>query len=449
MKELKLTHNTSYLTYDIFMDFLFVVLLASGYVEHIGVWRKLCVVVFAAATVLYLPSIYEALSQSKRIVLSGLCISLLLMICIISSVSDANTITNIKGLIYAFCPAATLIILAGDGIPRFKKYLNSRAPLLNAVYVINLYVLSRQIQGTGFMIKSSWLAQNSYYKDQCSGIFGFNSTHSCGLFSIFMLLLNLHCLSFCRNKIQRLLFSAYTLLTEAVMIYCAAHSDNMALYVLTPFFLVLYYYLSGREVGIITFIRNHYKQLILITVICVLASMALLSNAAVSDFAGKIYDRIYRTIFFNEIGVKGSNERLAIIAEALSAPFGWLFGYGIGEHPWKGLDILGYRHFGLSSIGSTIYLCGIWTFTAMTVFYIYLSTYAVERSAIAQRFLFKFRLVSALSLLILTIYTTIFIDIRKLLLFLLTMTVMQFRTDNPDSEQIRTDGDLFVTDTCT
>ena len=433
MRELKLTHDISYLTYDIFADVLFVVLLVSGYVEHLGAWRKLCVLVFAVAAVLYLPSIYDTLSQNKRIVLSGLCMLVLFMVCIISSVSDANTVTNIKGLVYAFCPAATFVIIAGEGIPRFRKYLRSRLPLLNAVYVVNLYVLSRQIQGTGFMIKSAWLAQNGYYKDQCSGIFGFNSTHSCGLFSIFRLLLNLDYLSSCRDRTGKILFGAYTLLAEAVMIYCAAYSDNMALYVLTPFFLVLYYYLSGRELGLMSFVRGHLRQILLISVICVLAAAALLSNPAVSEFTGKIYNRIYRTIYFNQSGVKGSNERLAIIAEALSAPFGWLFGYGIGEEPWKGLDILGFRHFGLSSIGSTIYLCGIWAFLAMTAFYVFLSTNAVERCTKAQRFLFKFRLVSAVSLLMLTVYTTVFIDIRKMFLFLLTMTVMQFRSDSPDS----------------
>lgn len=430
MNEWKLVRNPDYLTYDIFLDFLMVVLLVSGYAEHLGAWRKLCVLAFAAVAILYIPVIRDALSGSRGLMVTGLSLLLLLSLCTISSISDVNTSNNMKGLIYAFCPSTAYTILTADGLTRIRQYLIKRLPLLNIVHVFNLYVLSRQIQGTGFMIKASWLAQNSYYKDQCSGIFGFNSTHACGLFSIFMLLLNLTYLSECKGRTKRLLFGAYTLLTEAVMIYCAAFSDNMALYVLTPFFVVLYFYLTRKELGVFSFIRAHIKAIVISILICAAALYMLLSMPAVREFADKVYLRLYRVIFFNEIGVQGSNERLAILADALSMPFGWKLGYGIGEEPWRGQYILGYHHFGISSIGSTVYLCGIWTFIILTAFVVYMSVYPLARESRFGAYMRKAFFVTALSLIMMTVYTTIYIDIRKMLLFLLIMTAMQIRIDD-------------------
>ena len=430
MSEWKLVRNPDYLTYDIFLDLLMVVLLASGYTEHLGAWRKLCVLAFAAVAVLYLPVIRDTLSVSKGLMITGLSLLLILSLCTIASVSDANTANNIKGLLYVFCPSAVYLILTTDSLSRLRQYMIRRAPLLNIVYVVNLYILSRQIQGTGFMIKSSWLAVNSYYKDHCSGIFGFNGTHICGLFSIFMLLLNLTYLTECKGRTKRLLFGAYTLLAEAVMIYCAAYSDNMALYVLTPFFVVLYFYLTREELGILSFIRAHVKTIVISILVCALAFYVLLSRPAVRELTDKIYLRLYRVIFFNEIGVQGSNERLAILADALSMPFGWRLGYGIGMAPWRGWNVLGYRHFGLSSIGSTVYLCGIWTFIALTAFVVFMSVSPLVREPRFEGYMQKALSVTTISLLVMTVYTTIYIDIRKMLLYLLILSTMQVRIDH-------------------
>ena len=427
MQTLKLNYSTDYLIYDLILDFLMVIVLISGYVEHIEMWRMLGVMTLALTFCLYGNSVYQGLSESRRVVLSGLCLVLVMTLCALFTVSDTYIVQNLKGLFYAFCPAASYIILTGEGLDRLSDYLRKRLPLLNAVYVVHLYILSRQIQGTGFMIKASWLAKNSYYKDQCSGIFGFNSTHSCALFSVFMLFLNLNYLTEIKGRYRRLLFITYTLAAEAVMLYCAAFSDNIALFVLTPFFVVLYYYLSGKELGILSFVRKHIKQIAVFLIIIVLIGLALLSVPAVTKTAETVYGRVYRVLYFNDTGVKGSNERLAILVDALSQPFGWLFGYGLGEQPWKGLDLLGYRHFGISSIGSTTYLCGLWAFAALMAFYISLSTYAAERSASLAAYRLKIRAVSFLSLFMLTVYTTLFIEIRKLLLFLMIMAVMQLR----------------------
>lgn len=61
------------------------------------------------------------------------------------------------------------------------------------MWIVNLFVLGLQVAGTGFMIKASWMAANSFYADNCTGLFGGSSTHVVMLFTIFITIYNLEC----------------------------------------------------------------------------------------------------------------------------------------------------------------------------------------------------------------------------------------------------------------
>lgn len=421
------TSHKNYFTYGAFLDYLMIMLFASGYVERITMWRRVSVCVFAAAVILYAGSIYRTLSKNRAFVITGLSLILLFILCIIFSVSDAYTVTNLKGLFYAFCPAATFGIMAAEGIEPLTEYFTKRVPLFNAVYLVHLYILSRQIKGTGFMIKASWLAENPYYKDHCSGIFGFSGTHYAALFSVFMLLLNLQYLPAIRDRRRRILFLLYTLALEAVMLYCAAFSDNMALYFIAPFFAVLYFFMSDPDAGISKYLYDHLATIIGAAALACLAFFAVMSLPAVQEYAGSVSNRLYALLHFSSVRVKGSNERLAIVAEALSSSRGWKFGYGIGESPWKGLNLNGYAHFGISSIGSMIYLCGIWTYVCFVLFYALMSTNVVETDPVLSVYKNKARTVTILAMLVLTVYTNMFIDMRNMVLYFMIFTAMYMR----------------------
>ena len=62
----------------------------------------------------------------------------------------------------------------------------------------------------------------------------------------------------------------------------------------------------------------------------------------------------------------------AIASDALNRGFGWRLGQGIGA--WNimgGGKYAGFLHFGLSSVGSVIYLMGIWSYIVITIVYSY------------------------------------------------------------------------------
>ena len=92
----------------------------------------------------------------------------------------------------------------------------------------------------------------------------------------------------------------------------------------------------------------------------------------VSDFINTtVMDKINGVINFEDTNGLGSVERLAIASDALNRGFGWKLGQGLGACNIMGGRYAGFLHFGLSSVGSVIYLMGIWGYLIITVLYAY------------------------------------------------------------------------------
>ena len=92
------------------------------------------------------------------------------------------------------------------------------------------------------MIKASWMAANSFYADNCTGLFGGSSTHVVMLFTIFITIYNLECgVNRFRGGWKKKDFCAYVFGTLGLMLLFSTLNDNTAMFIFVPIFLIWYY----------------------------------------------------------------------------------------------------------------------------------------------------------------------------------------------------------------
>lgn len=407
------------------MDALLVIVLFSGYLENLRIWRLLSVALFALSLVTNYGQYKNIIIHNFAFIISGITVIILLSISSIVSESKEYIATNLKGIFYPICLILTYASVIGYDIKRLYYYFRRRLVFINIVYLLNIFVLWRQVNGDSFLIKKSWLLKNPFYPDQCCGLFGYNGTHVLGLFSIFVLLLNI---SFIRNIKAKAVPIIYTIFCECILLYSAVFSDNMSLWLLTPFFLIIYFFSAiSRERGLskvdMTAFKKFFKKFVIVVGVAAVV-FGIVNFTEASDFIDNIVNRVYNTIFFSDNKVGGSNERLAIPILALSHSWGWQFGFGLGSCQFQSSGSFGFSHFGLSSIGSVIFLCGIWTYIAVGTLY---SSIAMNFSTKNQKYNgLKFYAVLFLIFVMLTTYTYVLTDIRLALLFMLITSVMRF-----------------------
>lgn len=235
---------------------------------------------------------------------------------------------------------------------------------LNIMWMVNLFVLGLQVAGTGFMIKDSWLALNSYYADNCTGLFGASATHVVTIFTAFMVIYNLEMARVkIHSKISRIIFIIYIICTVLLMLFFSTLNDNNAMFVILPLMLVVYWG-AGLKIQKKTVFTKVRKVLfpLLFAIICL-----KLVPSLKSFFLNEVLEKINGVVNFQDTNQLGSVERLMIVEEALSSGFGWRLGKGIGS--WSIIDenYAGFSHFGLSSIGSFVYLIGIWGYLIVCI----------------------------------------------------------------------------------
>lgn len=250
-------------------------------------------------------------------------------------------------------------------------FLYENFGLLNFMWVVNLFVLGLQVAGTGFMMKASWMAANSSYEDNCTGLFGGSATHVVMLFTIFITIYNLEfgvkriCTSF-----EKKLFVIYVIGTLALMLLFSTMNDNTAMFVFVPAFLV-WYYLHKLKITNATLFKK-VVDILKYVLLGVVALVLLQFIPGVSEFINTtVVEKINGIINFQDTNGLGSVERLAIVDDALNRGFGWKLGQGIGAWNIMGGRYAGFLHFGLSSVGSFIYLIGIWGYILITMVYAY------------------------------------------------------------------------------
>lgn len=351
--------------FNCYLEFLLIFGLISRYIEFTKGWN----ILIACGILLFIYLFKNDIDKKTKWLFFSL-----LILGILNVLWTRNfdyLLTNLSTLLPGLC-IATTVYLALHHTDLFSNFLNKNMLVLNTFYIANIIVLFLQVQGTGFLIKEKWLAINTYYLDQCCGLFGNAGTHELGFYTIFMVIYNFYL----TDKIpenKRKLFIGYAVITTLLMLYLSSRNDNMALFVFLPLLVLLYFFLKYfKKLKLIRINKKYGFFLVSGLVVCIVIGAIFNFD---SLFINSVLKRLSRVIFFDFSNIAGSNERLAIPLVALAKGNGWLFGQGLGAWMWHKGNYFGFKHFGLSSIGSFIMLGGIWFYLLYTYLFTYLSSF--------------------------------------------------------------------------
>lgn len=356
---------------ELYLKFMLLLGLFFGYFEVTAFWNA-GIIVLTAWLLITSKSIQHVINSQPM----PLFLLFLLFGFIIVNIIYMGTGTYLTyNLIQIIRP---IIILCGIYYISLEKnnivynFLNNNFKLLNLMWIVNLFILGLQVAGTGFMIKASWMAANSFYPDNCTGLFGGSATHVVMLFTIFITIYNLEFgIKHFYAQWKRKAFMFYIFGTLFLMLLFSTLNDNTAMFIFLPIFLAWYYLHKLKVIHIPLFSKvfGILKYAILIAVALLLLQLV----PGISDFINTIVlDKLSGVFNFQKTNGLGSVERLAIASDALNRGFGWRLGQGIGAMNINGGGIYaGFLHFGLSSVGSVMYLMGIWNYILITIIYSY------------------------------------------------------------------------------
>lgn len=395
----KVKIEKKYLIETITLELLILYGMFSRYLE-ITVWmNKLLVALMFIVVIL-------SLKNRKNLMNSISMISVLFAIMVIIALNvvfQPQTTYLQVNLLKVFYPLCFAVFLFGiNTYIREKVYniLTANFMLINLFWIVNLIVLGLQLTGSGFMIKAKWLAVNWYYLDQCCGLFGNSGTHELSFFTMFVIVYNLNYADNHLSKKAKKYLQLYTIASMCIMLYYSTQNDNTMLIALLPIMVFFYYYMYRHwiEKGFTGKLFNAIKTIVAIWIVWALASqLPFVSDVVVS----KIQRGLNIT---SSLNVSGGTERLAIFIYALQYESGWLFGRGLGYSELSASGAFGYKHFGLSSIGSFTALGGIWYYLMHCVAY---CVSAVKNTYSKNPPLF-FILATLAIMIIFTIYSNVF-----------------------------------------
>lgn len=421
--QIKFTINKNYFLESIFVFYLLMMGLLSGYFARGLFWFS--GLLFLMILLLINKSIYrQELSGNLFFNPSFYAVFILGCASIVLGSSNQYLAFNLECWLKVLLVLFAIIILDSNSKYDFRSILKSYFYLLNFFWIANLIIVSIQCTGNGFMIKPEWIASNHVYEDHCSGLFGANGTHRLSIFSVFMLIYNLNFAKEISSSGRRKCMYMYILVTSMWILYISMFNDNKTLFALMPAYLLSYYIIHATNDTIIKKLRGLAKLLpivILLVVSGIIISIA--SPTIVSYFQDKIVESGMRFITLGKYGSGGSIERITIATDALKNGYGWLLGKGLGAAAMSERlsgNYLGYRHFSMSSMGSMIALGGIWFYLSVCLFY----AHFFYRFIKLQRKSFVRWLLCLLILIGLTMYTPIFDTPLSILWTCLTFAVI-------------------------
>lgn len=370
MKRLHLYIKRNPLPEELYLQFMLLLGLFFGYFEVTAFWNA-GVILLTGWLLIASKRIQRAVRQNGMAALLLFCLACFIVLNIIYMGTGAYLSYNLIQIVRPIVILCGIFYISQENNDVIYDFLSGNFGLLNLMWIINLFVLGLQVAGTGFMIKASWMAANSFYADNCTGLFGGSSTHVVMLFTIFITIYNLE---FGINRFsigwKRKAFFAYIFGTLGLMLLFSTLNDNTAMFVFVPIFLIWYYLHKLKIVDTAFF--NKIFDVLKYVVLVILPLFILQFIPGVSDFINTtVMDKINGVINFEDTNGFGSVERLAIASDALNRGFGWKLGQGLGAWNIMGGRYAGFLHFGLSSVGSVIYLMGIWGYLIITVLYAY------------------------------------------------------------------------------
>ncbi len=355
-------------------EFLLIMGLVGDYVGHNRAWKSILLLL----TVVLIVKKRKYRDELTEVFIKSIPFWLALMIGIFSiafSINNQYLFSNIKKWFTVAWIVFFIDMLNSNEELEFGSVLQSHFFILNFFWIANLIVLAIQCTGNGFMIKEEWLISNSFYIDQCAGLFGNSGTHRLSFFSIFMMVYNLWIAQETSGRIKRIIIYVFTLGTQIWMLYLSIFNDNKTLFALTPIFLFLFYFFqaSGGRKRIKDFLMKAIRFFrILIPVGVCIAVFFIYFPEAFEFVEEKVIQSALRLVSQGSTGSAGSIERLTIATDALKGGYGLLFGDGLGAADLSESisgHYRGYQHFSMSSVGSLVTLGGIWLYLSVCLFY--------------------------------------------------------------------------------
>lgn len=354
---------------EMYLQFILLLGLFFGYFEVTAFWNA-GVILLSCWLLIASKRIQRTVLQNLMAVLLLFILACFIVLNIICMGTGAYLSYNLIQIVRPIVILCGIFYISQEKNNIMYDFLTRNFRLLNLMWVVNLFVLGLQVAGTGFMIKASWMAANSFYADNCTGLFGGSSTHVVMLFTIFITIYNLE-IGIKRFMVEwkKKAFYVYIFGTLGLMLLFSTLNDNTAMFIFAPLFLIWYYLHKLKIVD--TSLFNKILNVLKYVILAIFLLFILQCVPGVSDFINTtVIDKINGVINFEDTNGLGSVERLAIASDALNRG-GWKLGQGLGAWNIMGGRYAGFLHFGLSSVGSFIYLMGIWGYLIITVVYTY------------------------------------------------------------------------------
>ena len=397
--------------YNVVFSFLILFIFLSGQIEHQFIWHIIIVISYG---ILFL---FGAKNKKRKkdiwIVILLCCTIILFFLSSIVSANQDSLFFNIRSPLYSLCSVGLLYSMTKIDSDFLLNHFLGNIWLYNAFLVLNIFVLYLQALGTGAFIKPSWLSQNPFYPDQCSGLFGFNATYVLGLYSIFVMILNLAYIK--KFILKTSVIYLITVLSQGAMVILSRYNDNIGYYILLAVFLLIYVYLSTQSnqklmIRTISYVKYMIIFLILLWIIFSIPEMKEYFNSTVINRI----QRLFSIGKYKHASGYGSNERTAIVKYAFTKPTTWNFGIGLGGSKLIESGGFGFAHFGISSMGSYLVVAGFWFYIVYAMLYarVYFGIVGIYKG----KEVIVLKCVSLLIVVLLTLYTTIFNDARTAIL---------------------------------
>lgn len=355
---------------ELYLQFMLLLGLFFGYFEVTAFWNA-GVILLTGWLLLASKRIQKVVQKNATAVLLLFCLVCFIVLNVIYMGTGTYLSYNLIQIVRPIVILCGIFYISQEKNDIVYDFLSGNFGLLNLMWVVNLFVLGLQVAGTGFMIKASWMAANSFYADNCTGLFGGSSTHVVMLFTIFITIYNLEFgINRFRAEWKKKIFCVYVFGTLGLMLLFSTLNDNTAMFIFVPIFLIWYYLHKLRIVDATLFYKIF--DVLKYVFLAILLLFVLQFIPGVSDFINTtVMNKIDGVINFENTNGLGSVERLAIASDALNRGFGWKLGQGLGAWNIMGGRYAGFLHFGLSSVGSFIYLMGIWGYLIITILYAY------------------------------------------------------------------------------
>ena len=355
---LRIKYNSKFILETITFQFILLYAMFARILEITEIGNKVMVVLLGLCIVKHLNQAERLLVTRWKNVAILIAIGLLMIANVLVIGQNGYLVSNVLIIAYSSIFALSINYLTTIMGDELTKLLDRNFWLINLFWVANLVVLFLQIQGTGFLIRSEWLAINPYYPDHCSGLFGNSGTHELAFFSTFWFIYNWTYAYGKKNSQTPKVILVYTVLTMGVMLLFSLKNDNKAFYALLFVIGGLYYLLAqlwryGKW-------RRILGRLI---AICICAGFAFIVLLRIPEFRQAIHKYASQVISILKVDYQvanGGNERLAIFKYALKHGGGWGLGSGLGLYSVVQNKAEVFNHFSINSMGAMTFLGGVW-----------------------------------------------------------------------------------------